>query len=406
LSSGEDLIGATVVIDSIGSGTVTNSYGFYSLSLDAGKYIVRYTFVGYQEMIVEMDLQSNNRLNIGLKEKSYQLGNIEVRGKRPDRNVTSIEMGNVQIDPKQIEEIPMLFGERDVLKTIQLTPGVKSAGEGNTGYYVRGGGIDQNLILLDEALVYNSSHLLGFFSVFNSDAIKNASLMKGAIPARFGGRASSVFDIVMKDGNMKEYKASGNVGVISSGLTVEGPIKKDKSSFIVSGRRTYADMFLFFSRDQDLKKTKLYFYDINAKANYKLNDNNRLYLSGYFGRDNFRFSDQFGFNWGSITGTLRWNHIFNEKLFSNTSFIVSNYSYEINILGDLDILIQSKIRDWNLKQDYSFYPNSKNTVRFGWNVTYHNILPGKISSESGESQFNNFEIKRRRALESALYLSN
>ena len=275
VATGEDLIGATIVVDGmLNTGTISNSYGFFSITLLENNYKIRFQYVGYETQFVELSLTENKRLDIELKEITIELGNIVVTGERADKNVTSVEMGNVKLTPKQVESIPVLFGEQDILKTVQLTPGVKPAGEGNSGFYVRGGGIDQNLILLDEAPVYNASHLLGFFSVFNSEAIKSANLMKGSIPAEFGGRASSVFDIKMKDGNMKKYGVSGNVGLISSSVAVEGPIVKDKGSFIVSGRRTYADMFLVFSKNEDIKQTTLYFYDLNLKSNY----DNKLYL--------------------------------------------------------------------------------------------------------------------------------
>lgn len=406
VATGEDLIGATVIVDGMANtGTISNSYGFFSISLPPGSYKIRFQFVGYKTQFVQVNLIENKRLDIELKEKSIELGNIVVTGVRADKNVTSVEMGNVEITPKQIESIPVLFGEQDILKTIQLTPGVKPAGEGNSGFYVRGGGIDQNLILLDEAPVYNASHLLGFFSVFNSEAIKSANLMKGSIPAEFGGRASSVFDIKMKEGNMKKYGVTGNVGLISSSVAVEGPIVKDKGSFIVSGRRTYADMFLVLAKNEDFKQTTLYFYDLNLKSNYKINKNNRIYLSGYFGRDNFEFANEFGFDWGSVTGTLRWNHNFSEKLFSNTSLIYSNYSYDINIMNEAEITIGSEIRDINLKQDFTFYANAQNTVKFGGNIIYHNILPGEITVSEGFG-FEPDEIPRRRAIEWAGYISN
>jgi hypothetical protein len=404
--TGEDLTGASIVIQDIpNTGAVTNAYGFYSITLEKGTYSVSYRFVGYETQVLRLDLIENKTLDVELNEKSYEIGYVVVTGERADKNITSVEMGNVKMVPKQIESIPVIFGEQDILKTIQLTPGVKSAGEGNSGFFVRGGGIDQNLILLDEAPVYNASHLLGFFSVFNSEAIKNANLMKGSIPAEFGGRASSVFDIKMKEGNSKDFGVTGNVGLISSNLTVEGPVIKDKSSFILSGRRTYADVFLFFSKNEDIRNTQLYFYDLNLKTNYKIDNNNRIYLSGYFGRDNFGYSDQFGFDWGSVTGTLRWNHNFSEKLFSNTSLIASNYSYEINILGDLNVAIRSEIYDWNLKQDFTWYLNTKNTLKFGGNVIYHNVLPGKISVPD-ETVFTPADITERKAIEWAAYASN
>jgi hypothetical protein len=404
--TGEDLIGASVVVvGQSNTGAVSNAYGFYSLTLKKGQYQLRYQFVGYDPQFVNIDLTENKKLDIHLSEKSYNIGDIVVRGERADRNITSVQMGNVKMDPERIESIPVIFGERDILKTIQLTPGVKSAGEGNSGFYVRGGGIDQNLILLDEAPVYNSAHLLGFFSVFNSEAIKDATLMKGSIPAEYGGRASSVFDIKTKDGNMKNFGLTGNLGLISSNLTAEGPIQKDKSSFVVSGRRTYADLFRVFSTDDDIKNSQLYFYDLNLKTNYKINTSNRLFLSGYVGRDKFKFADEFGFDWGSITGTFRWNHNFSEKLFSNTSLIFSNYSYEINVLADFDVNIRSEIHDWNLKQDFTFYTNVNNTLKYGANVILHNVLPGKISVPEG-SIYSPEEISRRKAIEWSGYISN
>jgi hypothetical protein len=405
-ATGEDLIGATIFVNELSNtGTITNSYGYYSISLPKGTYSVQFQFIGYESQNILVELLENKKLEIELAEKSIEIGNIIVTGERADKNITSVEMGNVKMTPKQIEIIPVLFGERDILKTIQLTPGVKSAGEGNSGFYVRGGGIDQNLILLDEAPVYNASHLLGFFSVFNSEAIKDATLMKGSIPAEFGGRASSVFDIKMKEGNLKEFGVTGNIGLISSNLAVEGPIVKDKGSFIVSARRTYADMFLLLSKKEDLKNTQLYFYDLNLKSNYKINDNNRIYLSGYFGRDNFGFADQFGFDWGSVTGTFRWNHNFSNKLFSNTSLIYSNYSYDINILVEADITISSEIEDLNLKQDFTYYANAQNTIKFGGNIIHHNILPGEVTVSEAYA-FESSEISKRKAIEWAGYVSN
>jgi len=405
-ATGEDLPGATVLVDgSANLGTATNSYGFYSITLSGGIHSVRYQYVGYLSQVIEINLTENKKLDVELAGQTLELGNVVVTGERPDRNVSSVEMGNVKMAPKEIEKIPVIFGEQDIVKTMQLTPGVKSAGEGNSGFYVRGGGIDQNLILLDEAPVYNASHLLGFFSIFNSEAIRDANLMKGSIPAEYGGRASSVFDIKMKEGNLKEYGVAGSIGLISSNLAVEGPIVKDKGSFIVSARRTYADVFLMFSKKEDLQDTKLYFYDLNLKANYKINDNNRIYLSGYFGRDDFGFADEFGFDWGNATGTLRWNHNFTGKLFSNTSFIVSNYSYDINILGDVDVTIGSQIDDMNLKQDFTWYASPRNTLKFGGNVIYHNIMPGEITV-SENSGINPETISTRKAIEWAAYISN
>lgn len=405
--TGEDLAGAAIAVEgNFESGTFSNNYGFYSLTLPEGTYQLRFQFIGYESRLIRVEMNKNQKLDVELKSASFEIGSIVVTGERADKNVTSVDMGKVQIAPRQIENIPVIFGEPDILKTIQLTPGVKPAGEGNSGFYVRGGGIDQNLILLDEAPVYSASHLLGFFSVFNSEALKNASMMKGSIPAEYGGRASSVLDIQMKEGNLKHYGVSGNLGLISSNLTVEGPIVQDKSSFMLSGRRTYADLFLNFSKDEDIKNTYLYFYDLNLKTNYKINSRNRLFLSGYLGRDDFGYKNEFGFDWGSITGTLRWNHIFGDRLFSNTSLIFSNYSYNITVLRDLDLAIRSEIEDINLKQDFSFYANTNNTLKFGGNVIKHRILPGEVSVNEGQGYVLPENISKRNAIEWAAYISN
>jgi hypothetical protein len=407
-ATGENLPGASVGIDDNQNlGTFSNSYGFYSLSLPEGEQRIRFRFIGYESKIFTVVLNENKNLDAELRLLSYAIENVVITGERADKNITSVEMGSIQLTPQQVESIPVLFGEADVLKTIQLTPGVKPAGEGNSGFYVRGGGIDQNLILLDEAPVYSASHLLGFFSVFNSEALKSATLLKGFVPAEYGGRASSVLDIRMKEGNLKTMHVTGNVGLISSSLTFEGPLIKDKSSFMLSGRRTYADLFLNFSADEDVRNTHLYFYDLNLKTNYKLNNRNRIYLSGYLGRDDFGYKNEFGFDWGSKTGTLRWNHIFSDRLFSNTSLIFSNYSYNIAIMRSFDAIIRSEIKDINLKQDFSLYANASNTVKFGANVISHTILPGEVTVNEGYGNFISPEnISRRKAVEWAAYLSN
>ena len=315
----------------------------------------------------------------------------------------SVERINIQ----EIRNVPVLFGERDVLKTIQLLPGVKSAGDGNSGFYVRGGGADQNLILLDEAPVYNAYHLLGFFSTFNSDAIKNVTLYKGAMPPQYGGRLSSVVDIKMNDGNNQDFGVSGGIGLIASRVNVEGPLQKDKSSFLVSARRTYADIFLKLFGDSSMKKTQLYFYDLNAKTNFILGEKDRLFLSGYFGRDVLSQENLAGINWGNATGTLRWNHIFNNKLFSNTSLIFSNYEYKIGINTEASkYRIFSRIRDWNLKEELQFYANSRNTLTFGLNSIYHTIKPGEISVGDNNNGTVDHNLQDRYSLENALYAAN
>lgn len=404
-STGESLTGATVLIESKSkAGAVTNAYGYYSILVPQGQYKLRVQYMGYDTKEFYVSAYENKLVNIELAEKAVQLDNITVRSEKPDRNISSIESGSVTINPKQIENIPVFFGEADILKTIQLMPGIKPAGEGSSGFHVRGGGIDQNLILLDEAPVYNPSHLLGFFSVFNSEAIRDVSMMKGFIPAEYGGKASSVLDIKMKEGNKKDYQLSGSIGLISSNLTLEGPIQNERSSFMISGRRTYADLFLKLSGNDDLKKSSLYFFDLNMKTNFRINERNRLFLSGYWGRDNFGFSDRFGFDWGSKTATLRWNHIFSERLFLNSSLIFSDYSYDINIMGDSKVIMRSEIRDFNLKEDFTFYKNARTTVKFGANIIYHNFVPGEIIPGEN-SAYNALDIPDRKAIETAVYYS-
>ena len=297
-SNGEDLIGATVRVKELnGVGASTNVYGFYSLSVAPGNYTLVYQSLGFGDVEKTVTLTENKTINIELAEATTKLKDFVVTDTSDnDANVREVQMSLVKLDPKSIETIPVLLGEADVVKTLQLSPGISSAGEGSSGFFVRGGGIDQNLILLDEAVVFNASHLLGFFSVFNSDAIKDVALYKGGIPAQYGGRGSSVMDITMRDGNNKKFGAKGGIGLISSRLTVEAPIVKDKGSFLIAGRRSYADLFLKFSADENLRNTALFFYDLNLKANYTINQKNRVYLSGYFGRDKFG-NDAFGFDW-------------------------------------------------------------------------------------------------------------
>jgi hypothetical protein len=378
--TGETLIGATVRIEENKTGTTTNEYGFYSLSLPAGSYTVIIDYVGYDEQTQKITLDKNYKLNAALEPAGAELNEVTISSKAKNDNITNTQMGMNTLNVKELNALPVLFGEKDVMKVVQLLPGVKSAGDGNTGFFVRGGAADQNLILLDEAVVYNPSHLLGFFSVFNSDAIKNLTLYKGNEPAQYGGRLSSVMDIKMNDGNDQSYHASGGIGLISSRLNVEGPIVKDKGSFLVSARRTYADVFLALSKDENIRKTKLYFYDLNAKLNYKLSDNDRVYLSGYFGKDVLGLGNTFGINWGNATSTLRWNHIFNPRLFSNTSFIYSNYNYNISVnMASINANLLSVIRDFNLKEEMKYYINPNNSLSFGINSIYHIITPGEFN---------------------------
>jgi len=403
---GEGLIGSTIYVEELSTGTITNLYGFYSLTLPEGVYSLRYSYIGYEGITIPVQLDGNKEINIELLSTSIKIEEIVIHAEVADKNIRESEMSIVKISPKETKLIPVIFGEQDILKTIQLLPGVKAGTEGTSGFYVRGGGADQNLIILDEAPVYNASHLLGFFSVFNSDAIKDMELYKGNPPAEYGGRLSSVLDIQMNDGNSKERSVSGGIGLLSSRLTVETPIVKDKGSFIISGRRTYADMFLLFSKDPAKNNTKLYFYDLNAKANYKINSKNRIFLSGYFGRDIFKLSDLIGFNWGNITGTFRWNHLFGNKLFLNSSLIYSNYNYGIGYnVSNNYIEISSGIRDINLKEDFSFFINTRNTLKFGINSIYHSIHPGEIKSDN-QDFFNTTFLSKKHSIESSVYLSH
>ncbi len=377
--TGETLIGAIVSVPSINVGTTTNEYGFYSLSLPDGSYTIKVNYIGYAEFTREITLDKDVKQNLALDPRSKQLNEVVISSRAKNENITSAQMGVNTLNVKDLNALPVLFGEKDVLKIVQLLPGVKSAGDGNTGFYVRGGAADQNLILLDEAVVYNPSHLLGFFSVFNSDAIKNLTLYKGNEPAQYGGRLSSVMDIKMNDGNDQTYHASGGIGLISSRLNLEGPIVKDKGSFLITARRTYADLYLATQSDPDTRKSRLYFYDFNAKLNYKLSDKDRIYLSGYYGKDVLTLNRLFGIDWGNKTGTLRWNHIFSPKLFSNTSLIYSDYNYNLAVsAGGLDLTIRSVINDLNLKEELKYYINPHNSLSFGLNSVYHTITPGQI----------------------------
>ena len=382
-ASGETLIGANVILyASKPSATLTNSYGFYSISYEQGQYKMIISFAGYNADTIDVTLNENIRIDINLQNKKGELEEIVISSKRKNENISKPLMGVEKLNMVQINKLPVLFGERDIMKSIQLMPGFKSAGEGNAGFNVRGGNADQNLVLLDEAPVYNASHLLGFFSTFNSDAIKDVSVYKGGMPAQYGGRLSSVVDIKMKDGNAKKLDVAGGIGLISSRINVSAPIVKDKGSFIVSGRRTYADAFLALQKDTGQGKRTLYFYDVNLKANYKISKKDRVFLSGYFGRDVLGFGDGFTADWGNKTATLRWNHIFGNKLFSNTSLIYSDYSYKLQIKAGKDNFKGfSNIVDYNFKQDFDWSYSNKSKIKFGGNYIKHDVIPGTVTAE-------------------------
>lgn len=405
-TSGEGLIGATIYIEELKTGTVTNLYGFYSVSLPKGKYTIRYSYIGFENAKLNKILESDTTLNVELKEESTNLDEVVVHGKALDRNVKEAEMGVISLSPKETKLIPVLAGEQDVLKTIQLLPGVNSGTEGTTGFYVRGGGVDQNLIILDEAPIYSASHLMGFFSVFNADAIKSVELSKGNASAELGGRLSSVVDIKMNEGNSKQFSTSGGIGLLSSRLTIEMPTIKDKGSLIISGRRSYADAFMIFAPNNTRANTDLYFYDLNAKTNLVINNKNRIYLSGYFGRDVFNINDLFALDWGNKTGTLRWNHVIGNRIFLNSSLIYSDYDYSFGYnFSKNTIFVKSGITDINLKEDFQFFINPKNTVKFGINAIYHKFSPGEIST-ANKDLFNPFKMDERYGLETACYVSH
>lgn len=400
--NGETLIGATVFVSDMETGTITNEYGFYSITLEnllTDSISVEMSYVGFQNQVNRIKVQPEYSLDVELG-TGVALKEVVIKANSFNETLKSTEMSVETLNPEEAKMIPVLLGESDILKTIQLKPGIPSGSEGSTGLYVRGGRGDQNLIVLDEAVIYNASHLFGFFSTFNTDAVKDLKLYKGGFPAQYGGRLSSVIDVKLKEGNKKEFSGAGGIGIISSKLTLEGPIKKDKSSFIVSGRRTYFDLITNAINDSNaddpdaVQIPGYYFYDLNTKINFDLSDKDRLYLSGYFGRDVFNFkSDFFNFNfgWGNATGTARWNHQFNPKLFSNTTLTFSDYEYSItNEVTGFSFEVGSRIKDLNLKSDFYWAPNNRHTLRYGVGATYHQFEVGRLQagSDDGSISFN------------------
>jgi len=413
-ANGENSVGATVYIKELLKGTTTNAYGFYSITLEEGEYTLVVSYIGFKNIEQEINLNKNIKLNFEIETDIITTKEFEVIGEREDRNTNDAVMSTVELDVEKVKSLPALFGEVDVLKTIQLLPGVQSAGEGNAGFYVRGGGPDQNLILLDGATVYNASHLAGFVSVFNGDAIKDVKLIKGGMPAEYGGRLSSVLDITMKDGNFKKYEVEGGLGIMSSRVTAQGPIKKDAASFIMSYRRFYFGDVIqpFISEDSKFNGTNYYFYDFNAKLNWIVSDKDRLYLSGYFGKDVFKFNnadDGFGMDtpWGNTIVSLRWNHLFNDKLFLNTSVIYTNYNFEIGLQQDqFEFRLFSGITDWNAKLDFNYLPSILHNVKFGVNYIFHEFVPSNATAKSGDIDFNTGDIIKNYANDAAIYLSD
>lgn len=406
--NGEDMIGVSIFINDLKIGVQTNVYGFYSITAPTGKYKVSVSYIGYKTQTLSLDFDKNKNIDVELKEDERVLDEIVVSTKREDDNVKTTEMSVNKVEMKTIKKMPALLGEVDVIRSIQFLPGVSSVGEGSSGFNVRGGAIDQNLVLLDEAPVYNASHLFGFFSVFNPDIVKDVKLIKGGIPAAYGGRVSSILDVRMKEGNSKKAEFSGGLGTIFSRFAYERPFAKEKGSFVVALRRSYIDILAKPFLNADLKGSRFYFYDFTAKANYKINDKNTVYLSGYFGRD--VFGADFGFNWGNSTSTFRWNHVFNNKLFLNTTVFYSNYDYSLD--SDLkkennqdSFSWQSNIVNYSIKPDFSWYANNKNTISFGGQIIYYSFNPGQATAVSG-GESRSIGLPNKYAVESALYIGN
>jgi hypothetical protein len=407
----EFLIGATVRLANTSVGVSSNDYGFYSLQADKGKITLQVDYIGYEQKVITLNLTTNTTLDILLSEKRQTLSEVVVSSTKANQRIVSTEMSTEKLTAKDIKQIPMVLGEADVIKSIQLLPGVSAPNEGSGGFNVRGGSADQNLILLDEAIVYNPSHLFGFFSVFNADALKDATIYKGGIPSKYGGRLSSVLDIRMREGSNKKFSATGGIGLLSSRVTLETPLGKvhengANGSMLISGRRSYADIFLPLFPDTTINRNKLYFYDLNFRSNYRLSTKDRVFLSGYFGRDRIDVPNGFGNSWGNITGTLRWNHLFSSKLFMNVSTIYSNYDYEIKFYPGNSFKWQSSLSNLNFKADFDFYANEKHNIKFGLGSIYYTFNPGNITPFGSKSSVVATNNPLKYALENYAYLQD
>ena len=400
-SDGETLIGASVFLKGTATGVITNEYGFYSLTAPKGNYTLIISYMGYAEISKEIALTTNVKFDVEIKELSTELNEVIVSAEEPERAILrKPEMSVAKMNIKTVKQMPVVLGEVDIIKSLEMLPGITKNGEGSSGFHVRGGAADQNLVLLDEAIIYNTSHMLGFFSVFNADAIKDIKLYKGGIPASFGGRTSSVLDVRQKDGNNKHFEMTGGIGIISSRLALEGPLFNEKGSFLLAGRTSYAHLLMKAANDDN----SLQFYDVNLKTNYSINDNNKLYLSGYLGRDSFEFGDSFNTSYGNISGNLRWNHLFNDKLFSNLSLIYSKYDYNLGIvIEDFDWI--SSINNYNTKYDFKYYLSDALKLDFGVSGIYYDFDPGQIEPTSENSAINPLSLDRKKALESGIYVN-
>lgn len=414
IATGESLIGATLTVKHGRKGVSSNQYGFFSITLDSGNYQFTCTNVGYLPQEFSLFLSKDTLLSISLISGAALQEEVIVTARKRDNNIKTAQLGKISLPIEQIKQLPAFLGEVDVLKAVQLLPGIRNAGEGSAGIYVRGGGPDQNLIMLDDAVVYNTGHLFGFFSIFNSDAIKNISLIKGGMPAQYGGRLSSVLDITMKEGNNQQFQTDGGIGLIASRFSVQGPIKKDKASFIISARRTYVDALAkpFISKTSQFYGSGYYFYDLNAKVNYRFSNKDRLYLSGYFGRDVFDFvngrqSLDVNIPWGNATGTLRWNHVFNKKLFANTTVVYNDYNFKFSASQDnFNVGLSSGIRDVSLKHDLDFYPSVNHKLKFGVIYTYHRFTPSVVSGRQDSIEFKPQNAQVKFAHEAAAYVQD
>ncbi len=412
--SGETLIGANIQVISVGKGILSNQYGFFSITLPEGRYKVLASFVGYQSKEMDIQLTGNKQDNILLLPNTAVINTVTVYTRKRDNNVKTAQMGKLELSMATARALPAFLGEVDILKTLQLMPGVRNAGEGNAGFYVRGGGPDQNLILLDDAVVYNTGHLFGFFSVFNSDAIKNVTLIKGGMPAQYGGRLSSVVDVAMKEGNQNKTQVDAGIGLIASRFSIQGPLKKNKASYMISARRTYIDALVkpFISKSSDYYGSGYYFYDLNAKMNYQFSEKDRIYLSGYFGKDQFNFVNaRRSFNteipWGNATATLRWNHVFHKKLFANTSLVYNDYRFSLDgKQNDFRLKLSSGIRDLTAKSDIDFYPSPEHKLKLGLQYTFHTFLPNVLSGSQDSTVFEPNNAYRKLANEYAVYLQD
>ena len=381
-ASGEDLVGATVRLTGTTTGTVTNVYGFYSLTVPRGEVRLQISYIGYEMLTIKRELAADETLTIELNQVSEQLAEVVITGEAANANVINNEMSVATLEPETIKQVPALLGEADVIRSLQLLPGITSVADGASGFNVRGGAADQNLILLDEGIIYNSAHLLGLYSVVNPDAVKDVKIYKGGIPARYGGRLSSVLDIRQREGNLRKFNGEAGIGLVSARALVEGPIVKDKGSYMIAGRRSYGDAFLRLAGNNSV----VYFYDLNVKTNYALNEKNRLFLSGYFGRDKFELGSIFSNSWGNTTGTLRWNHVFSDKLFANFSAIYSNYDYSVNQLTPgAEFNRASNVITYNAKGDFSYFIDNNNLIEFGADNKWYEFRPGRITPIEGSN---------------------